>query len=519
MSSPHEILWAYFFEDDMKLLFKISFAIISLLINIFPASAQIDNRRIGRTFLNERIIVKFKGELNQEVEDDVFASHRVKKHKFIKDFKTYVVLTNSTAETLTTIEKLKKRKDVEFAEPDMYCEPVGKIDVPNDANLSNQWWITNINLPAAWDINKGSSNTIIAIIDSGCDTTHPDLIDKYVTGYNFFDNNTNTQDIRGHGTAVAGCAAASTNNGIGGAGSGRDCKIMPLRVSDANGYAYWSTIAQAMQWAADRGVKVANASFACGESTTIQSAARYMNSKGAVFCCSAGNQATQLTGINTPEVIIVGATDSVDNLASFSNWGSSVDLVAPGVNCYTTNLGGGYQWWSGTSFSSPITAGLVGLLFSTNPLLKPSDIDNILKNTAKDLGDPGQDLKYAFGRIDASKAVQSALSTIISIPPSPLPGPDIIAPSVAITAPNNGQLIDKLILPSVNININASDNVGIVRVELYVDGKYIANDTIAPYSFAWNIRRVLAGSHIITARAYDAAGNKSISEAINVIIK
>ena len=128
-------------------------------------------------------------------------------------------------------------------------------------------------------------------------------------------------------------------------------------------------------------------------------------------------------------------------------------------------------------------------------------------------------MKYAFGRIDASKAVQSALSTIISIPPSPLPGPDIIAPSVAITAPNNGQLIDKLILPSVNININASDNVGIVRVELYVDGKYIANDTIAPYSFAWNIRRVLAGSHIITARAYDAAGNKSISEAINVIIK
>ena len=374
---------------------------------------------LGRTFINERIIVKFKGNLDQEVEDNILSEHKLKKHKYMKELDSYVVLTNSKNETLLTVEKLKKRKDVEFAEPDMYCEPVGNFDIPNDPSLSQQWWVSNINLPQAWDVNKGSSNIIIAIIDSGCDISHPDLVSKYVPGFNFFDINTNTQDVRGHGTAVAGCAAAATNNGIGGAGAGRNCMIMPLRVSDATGYAYWSTIAQAMRWAADKGARVANASFACGESTTIQSAAQYMNSKNGIFCCSAGNQAKQLVGVNFPEVIVVGATDSADNLASFSNWGSSVDLVAPGVICYTTTLGGGYQWWSGTSFSSPITAGVVGLLLSTNSALRPADVDRILKTTSKDLGDPGYDLKYAFGRINAYNAITMAANTIVSPPPPP----------------------------------------------------------------------------------------------------
>lgn len=468
----------------------------------------------GRLFLNERIIVKFKGNLDAEVEDDILIQHKLKKHKFMKEFDSYVVLAKSKDETISTVEKLKKRKDVEFAEPDMYCEPVGKIETPNDTNISQQWWITNINLPQAWDINKGSSNIIIAIIDSGCDMSHPDLISKYVPGYNFFDNNTNTQDVRGHGTAVAGCAAAATNNNLGGAGAGRDCMIMPLRVSDVNGYAYWSTIAQAMRWAADRGVRVANASFACGESITIQSAAQYMNSKNAVFCCSAGNQATQLLGTNYPEVIVVGATDSADNLASFSNWGSSVDIVAPGVACYTTNLGGGYNWWSGTSFSSPITAGVVGLILSTNSLLKPNDVDKILKSTAKDLGDPGMDSKYAYGRIDASKAVIEAANTQITPPPPP-PGPDVISPYIKITYPNNGSILTRGI---ININSTSTDNVGVVRVELYIDGRYISNSSTYPFNLSWNSIRTILGQHTIVLKAKDAAGNTGISQSVLITL-
>jgi thermitase len=605
-----------------KLNLSFFFVIVSMLMG--PVLAQGNDKNesgLGRTFLNERIIVKFKGDLDPDVEDDVFAEHKVKKHKFIKELKSYVVLAKSKDDTLDTVAKLKKRKDVEFAEPDMYCEPMGrplrKFEIPNDPDVGNQYWVSKINLPGAWDINKGSANIIIAILDSGCDPTHPDLIDKYVPGYNFFDNNTNTADIRGHGTAVAGCAAAATNNGIGMAGAGRDCKLMPIRISDSTGYAYWSTLAQALQWAADRGAKVANASFACGESTTVQSAARYMNSKGGVFCCSAGNQATQLTGTNTVEVIMVGATDSADNLASFSNWGTSVDVVAPGVATYTTQMGGTYGYWSGTSFSSPITAGVGALMLSTNSTLKASDVDRILKSTAKDLGDPGPDSKFAYGRIDALAALQiitgstpppppppapgapavkilyplpfetvsgnynfqvsvsnDTLSTITFLsgtvdslnivplklvsgntyagfwgttnvvngthtftviaqnsanltsqasvdfnvnnavaPPPPPPAPDITAPTISITSPVNGATISR---GTVQVKSTSSDDVGVIRVELYVDGRYITNSSTAPFTVNWNARKALLGAHTILLKAKDAAGNTGNSQTITI---
>lgn len=487
-----------------------------ILSLVLPSLAQSENTE-GKVFLNERIIVKFKGDLDLDVEDDIFITHKVKKHKYMKELKAYVVLAKSKDDTLDTVAKLKKRKDVEFAEPDMYCEPVGKFEIPNDPDINNQYWVSKINLPGAWDLNKGSANIVIAILDSGCDPSHPDLIDKYVPGYNFFDNNTNTADVRGHGTAVAGCAAASTNNGIGIAGAGRDCKLMPVRIADSTGYAYWSTLAQALQWAADKGAKVANASFACGESTTVQSAARYMNSKGGVFVCSAGNQATQLTGANTTEIICVGATDSADNLASFSNWGTSVDVVAPGVATYTTQMGGTYGYWSGTSFSSPITAGVCALILSANPTLKAADVDKILKSSAVDLGDPGPDSKFANGRIDAKQALVLTSNTNTTITPPP-PGPDIIPPVVSITYPTEGQIFLKSTTSSVPVNVNATDNVGVIRVELYVNGKYITNDTTAPFSFSWNVKRTLSGNYNILTRAYDAAGNKTDS-SVNIILK
>ena len=318
-----------------------------MFFSISKVNAQLDTG-IGRRFINESIIVKFKGaELDPDVEGDIFKVHKVKKHKFMKELKTYVVLAPTSDDTEAIVEKLKKRKDVEFAEPDYYCEPVGKFQsVFNDPQVSSQYWINNINLPGAWAINQGSQNIVIGIIDTGCDPTHEDLKDKYFGGWSFYDNTPNWGDVRGHGTAVAGCAAASTNNGLGVIGSGFNARIMPLRVSGADGYAYWSTIATALQYAADNGCRVANASYGVADSSTVQSAARYMNSKGGVFTCSAGNAATVSATPNVPEIIVCGATDSANNLAAFSNSGSNMDVVAPGVNCYTTSMGNSYGWWS-----------------------------------------------------------------------------------------------------------------------------------------------------------------------------
>ena len=593
--------------------------VVFLISLLFSSNVLAQSQGQGKVYLNERIIVKFRGDLDPDVEDDIFTEHKVKKHKYMKELKSYVVLAKTKDDTLKTIEKLKKRFDVEYAEPDMYCEPVGKMDTPSDPDLGNQWWVNNINLPAAWDINKGSANIVIAILDSGCDPTHPDLVGKYVPGYNFYDSNTNTADVRGHGTAVAGCAAAATNNGIGMAGAGRDCKLMPIRIADSTGYAYWSTLAQALQWAADKGAKVANASFACGESTTVQSAARYMNSKGGVFCCSAGNQATQLTGANTVEVICVGATDSGDNLASFSNYGTSVDVVAPGVATYTTQMGGTYGYWSGTSFSSPITAGVCALMLSLNSSLKASDIDKFLKSSAKDLGDPGPDNKFAYGRIDAAGALRliSGVTPPPPVPPqppapgaptvsitypksgetisgnynfqvsvnndtlstltmvsgnvdnlyivplnlvsgtsyagfwattnvangahkftviaqnsaglstqasvdfnvnntvAPPPGPDITSPNISIISPVNGASLTR---GTIQVSSTSYDNIGVVRVELYVDGKYITNSSTSPFTVSWNARKALVGYHTILLKAKDAAGNTGISQTVSITL-
>lgn len=496
--------------------------ILSLLVTLFflsicpPILAQVKSQESGqgKKLLNERIIVKFKGgDLNPDVEDDIFTSHKVKKHKFIKELKTYVVLAPSKDDTLDTVEKLKRRKDVEYVEPDFYCEPVGQSTEPNDPQINSQWQIKNINLQGAWSINHGSPNIIVAVLDSGCDPNHEDLKDKYVSGYNFIDNNTNTADVYGHGTAVAGCVAPSTNNGVGIAGTAYNCKIMPIRVSDSTGYAYWSTMATALQYAANNGCKVANASFRCGESTTVQNAAKYLNSKGGVFVCSAGNQATLVTSINFPEIIVVGATDSVNNLASFSNTGTVIDVVAPGVNVFTTTNGGSYGYWSGTSFSSPITAGVCALMLSTNPSLTPNQVLSILQGTAIDLGDPGPDQKFGYGLINAQKALENTTNIVVP-PPVPVTV-DTTPPIVTITSPANGAILSR---GNITVNATATDNVGVIRVELYVDGRYIANDTVSPYSLNWNARKASLGSHTIMMKAFDAAGN-SANNTISVTLR
>ena len=593
----------------------------SLLISLFLlsicsvsfAQGKPQDSGQGKKLLNERIIVKFKGDdLDPDVEDDIFKSHKVKKHKFIKELKSYVVLAPSKDDTLDIIENLKKRKDVEYAEPDYYCEPVGKqVSGPNDPQIGSQWQIKNTNLQGAWAINQGSPNIIVAVLDSGCDPTHEDLKDKYVPGYNFIDNNTNTADVYGHGTAVAGCVAPATNNGIGIAGTAYNCKIMPLRVSDSTGYAYWSTMATALQYAANNGCKVANASFRAGESTTVQNAAKYMNSKGGVFVCSAGNQATLVTTTNFPEIIVVGATDASNNLASFSNTGTVIDVVAPGVAIFTTSNGNGYGYWSGTSFSAPITAGVCALMLSTNPSLTPTQVLSILQGSATDLGDPGPDQKFGYGLINAQKALENISGTVVPPPPPPTPtGPkitirypyegqtisgfwefvadvtdldstitsvafsadgmlftatkdagnntyrgrydttkldnsiphkftvvatdalpltnssstnfyvnnpppvvtiDTTPPTVSITSPINDAIFSRSI---ISVNATATDNVGVIRVELYVDGKYITNDTLAPFSLNWNAKRAYFGKHTITMKAFDAAGNSASSSIV-----
>jgi thermitase len=304
---------------------------------------------------------------------------------------------------------LQRNPNIEFAEPDAITEPAATA---NDTYYSKEWHLSKVKAQTAWDLTKGSSSVLIAILDTGVDGAHPDLKPKMVAGWNAYSSNTDTRDVNGHGTGVAGAAAAASNNSIGVTGLAWNCKIMPIRISDSTGYATWSTTAKAITWAANHGARVANLSYSgMLGSSAIRTAAQYMQSKRGVVITAAGNSKTFDSSSDHPYILTVSATDTVDALCSFSNTGNNIDLSAPGISIWSTKRGGGYGSWWGTSLSAPVVAGTAALVISANPALSGSQVSQILKNTADDLGAAGWDSKFGKGRINSYRAVKTARST------------------------------------------------------------------------------------------------------------
>jgi len=404
----------------------------------------------------------------------------------------YVVELNPGREK-AMVQALKRNKHVKFAELDGVVQ---MAQTPADTYYTNEWHQAKIQAPAAWDVSTGA-NITIAVLDTGVDSAHPDLASHIVPGWNTYDNNSNTADVFGHGTMVAGAAAAVGNNTTGVAGVAWNAKIMPMRISDTSGnISYYSMVANALTWAADHGARVANISYTVQHVAAVQTAAQYMRNKGGVVVTSAGNTGALSTAATTNTMMTVGATDANDVRAGWSTYGALVDISAPGVSIYSTIKGGGYGYVNGTSFSSPITAGVAALMLSANPNLKPDQIDSILLSTADDLGAAGRDDYYGAGRVNAARAVAAAKSAVTT---------DTQAPTVSIVSP--GSTVKGI----VNIDVNASDNMGVSRVELYVGGTLVGSDTTGPYSFSWDTTSRADGATSIVAKAYDSSGNVSSS--------
>jgi thermitase len=303
-------------------------------------------------------------------------------------------------------------------EYDYYAHPSA---IPNDPSFGSEWHLQKIQAPAAWDVTTGSPGAI-AVIDSGVDATHPDLAGRLLSGWNFVAGNSNTQDVLGHGTAVAGTLAAATNNGLGVAGVTWQNPVLPLVAVDSNGYAAYSDIAAAIQYAADQGVRVISLSIGgSSPSDVLQSAVDYAWNKGAIVVASAMNNssATPAYPAACNHAIAVSATDENDNLASFSDFGSWITLSAPGNNILTTTLGGGYGYWWGTSFSAPIVSGVAALALGANPSLSAPALVNLLEQNADDLGAPGFDSSFGWGRVNAFRTVSAArLGSAQSVAPT-----------------------------------------------------------------------------------------------------
>lgn len=433
--------------------------------------------------------------------DKVLKPYNAHSKGYIKQLNTHVIELPAGMNEVATMNELRKNRMLKYVELDMRVASAATV---SDPAYGSSWALPKIQAPGAWDSANGSGVTI-AILDTGIDGTHPDLAPNMVPGWNVYDNNSNTTDVHGHGTWVAGVASMAANNAKGSAGVAWGSKIMPVRIADANAYAYWSTVAQGIYWAADHGAKVVNISYnGVSGSSTVQSAAQYLRSKGGVVVVAAGNSGGLESIAANDSLLSVAATDQNDVRASFSSYGPYVDLSAPGVNVYTTTVGGGYANASGTSFSSPVVAATAALMLSANSKLTPADVDRLLTGKSVDLGTSGYDQYYGSGRVDAASAVIAAKQTILA---------DTQAPTVSIASPTGGRVSGV-----VPVDINAFDNVGVTRTDFYVNGQLVASDSLAPFAFAWETAGKLDGSYTLSVQAYDAAGNRGISPSVTVTL-
>jgi hypothetical protein len=322
-------------------------------------------------------------------------------------------------------EALMRSGDYEYVTMDWLCYPTDTT--PNDSQFGQQWYHASdrINTPAAWDITQGNASTIIAVCDSGVDLDHPDLQAALVPGYNSTDNlaqidggNVN-DDLNGHGSLVAGSAAAIGNNGIGVAGVGWNFGIMPVRVSNlANGTALLSEILEGARWASDNGAYAVNCSFGGAEDTGTLSSGGHIRLEGHLLVFAAGNDGLANQTNDWETVTIVGGSNSGDNWVNWSHTGVGIDCIAPAVSIRSTNRFGGYGNTLGTSFAAPITAGALALVHDANPTLSADDVEFILLNACDDKETPGEDDRTGWGRINVGRAVDDAINgpSIVNLP-------------------------------------------------------------------------------------------------------
>lgn len=452
-----------------------------------------------------RVIIEARPGLSDTALDNILKEHGGKRRK-LGQSRMYVVDLPGNASETAVAAALSHRPELKFAELDRVVQATATA---NDPYLGSEWHLTQVGATSAWDTTQGAGVTI-AILDSGLNVNHPDLVSRLVPGYNFYNNNTDLTDVCGHGTAVAGVAAASTNNATGVAGVAGAARLMPIRVAFSDSTtggctAYYSTIASGLTYAADNGARVANISYGgVAGSSTIMSAAKYMKSKGGLVFVSAGNSNIDENISTDGSMIAVSATTTNDAKASFSSWGNFVTLSAPGTGIISTDRNGGYSTWQGTSFSSPLSAGVAALVMAARPDLSGEQVQSILYSTAVDLGAAGLDPVFGYGRVNAAAAVRAAASFVVPA--------DTTAPTASLAAPLAGSTVSG----AVPVTVNASDNVGVARVDLVVNGTVVATDTTAPFSFSWDSTGVANGKVSVSAVAYDAAGNAGSASAVSV---
>lgn len=292
---------------------------------------------------------------------------------------------------------------------------------PNDPAYTEgyQNYLKTLRLPEAWNRVRDARSQVIAVVDTGVDGSHDDLSGRLVAGYNAIKPGSSSKDGNGHGTMVAGVAAAGTNNGMGVAGAAWLGRIMPIKVLNSDGSGQDWHIVNGIRWAAGHGAKVINVSLGGFEDNpALRDAVAYATSKGALVVAAAGNFGANLPVYPAayPQVLAVGATDHSARLTDFSSWGSWVDVAAPGFDIVGPWLNDEYYILAGTSFSAPLVSGIAALARARYPGASPSSIHSRIRKTARDAGPRGIDPYYGWGFVDAYHTVGGDRAADFALP-------------------------------------------------------------------------------------------------------
>lgn len=369
---------------------------------------------------------------------------------------TYLLSLTSSADIKQVRQMVAADPEVEFVEPNyLYYAAV----IPNDEFYNRQYALPLIGAPAAWDRTTGSSNVLVAVVDTGIYAAHPDFEGHVIVGQDFVNGDNDAADDEGHGTHIAGIIGAVGNNGRGVAGMCWQCRLLSVKALDDQGRGSAVEVSNSIRYAVDRGAKIINLSLGNDrDSRLLHEAVRYATSRGVLLIAAAGNEGDTGNPVEYPaaypEVLAVAATDSTDAHAAFSNYGSYIDIAAPGVAIGSTLWVPGqvetYGAASGTSEATPFVSGLAALMWSINPALTADDIRRLIIETADDLGAPGVDAYFGAGRINAARAVNAAAPGTLPtpLPPSPTPLPNQTTtptpaplPSDAILFPETGHTL------------------------------------------------------------------------------
>lgn len=372
-------------------------AVLAILLSVWITSKN----STSDSFADKQLIVKFVDDTPIEKIEEI--NKKMKCTLLDENTDLGIQVIQSKRSVKRMLKKYNKFAEIEYVEPNYIYKASYQ---PNDTYFSYQYAPNKMEIPSAWDIAQSNSTIKIAIVDTGVQLNHPDLVNKLLPGYDFVNRDTSPEDGNGHGTHVAGIAAAMTNNTRGVAGIAPLASILPVRVLDNNGSGLLSDIANGIIYAVNQGAQVINLSLGGAQgATTLQNAIDYAWSRGAVIVAAAGNN-----GVSTPtypanysNVIAVASTDSADRKSSFSNYGRWVEVAAPGSNILSTYTGSYYAYLDGTSMASPQVAGLAALLAGQGR--SNTEIRSIIQNTADPV--PGTGTYWIYGRVNANRAVRS----------------------------------------------------------------------------------------------------------------